>query len=132
MKDTPEMERPIGPLEGLSVRRERKWGLIGGAIGAAFGLGSALIAVYVEGASWWSSTAPYPAFFARPRLLAYDEYLLGGLIVGGVLAVTAALAAKRSRFPRTDAFGAALGGAILTLLCGVLLFTRLVAIAGAR
>ena len=62
------------------MRRERRWGLLGGLIGAMFGIGSALIAVYVEGASWSSST-PYPHFFANQRLLTYDYFLVSALLV---------------------------------------------------
>jgi hypothetical protein len=40
---------------GTSPARERRWGVIGGILGGLYGLGSALIAVFVEGASWWSS-----------------------------------------------------------------------------
>jgi len=65
---------------GVSMRRERHWGLFGGLVGAVFGLGSALIAVYVEGASWWSSSTPYPQFFTRHRPLTYDYFLAMALL----------------------------------------------------
>ena len=113
------------------MRRERRWGLLGGLIGAMFGIGSALIAVYVEGASWSSST-PYPHFFANQRLLTYDYFLVSALLVGALFQISALWAARTGRYPRTDAFGGSLVGMILMLLAGVLLFTRLVAIAHAR
>jgi hypothetical protein len=125
-------QRALDAAQGVSVARERMWGLIGGGLGALVGVGSALIAVYVEGANWGSSSSPWPEFFTHPRLLVYDGFLLATVAVGAALTVIAAIAARLSRFPRSDAFGAALGGAILTLLGGVLLFTRIVAIGSAR
>jgi hypothetical protein len=123
-----DVDRPVERGAGVSTRRERRWGLIGGLVGAAFGLGSALIAVYVEGASWWSSSTPYPKFFADHRLLSYDHFLAGALIVGALFQTTVLWTARVGRYPRTDTFGGALIGTILMLLAGVLLFTRLVAI----
>jgi len=117
---------------GVSRRRERRWGLLGSLTGAMFGIGSALIAVYVEGASWWSSSTPYPHFFANHRLLTYDYFLVSALLVGALFQIGALWTARTGRYPRTDTFGATLVGMILMLLAGVLLFTRLVAIAHAR
>ena len=114
------------------MRHERRWGLFGGLIGAVFGIGSALIAVYVEGASWWSSSTPYPQFFANNRLLAYDYFLVSALLVRALFQIGALWTARTGRYPRTDTFGGTLVGMILMLLAGVLLFTRLVAIAHAR
>jgi hypothetical protein len=124
-------DRPVERGAGVSMRRERHWGLFGGLVGAAFGPGSALIAVYVEGASWWSSSTPYPQFFARHRLLTYDYFLALALLVGAVFQIGALWTARTGRYPRTDAFGGTLVGTILMLLAGVLLFMRLVAIAHA-
>lgn len=126
------VNRPAERGAGVSGRRERHWGLFGGLVGAVFGLGSALIAVYVEGASWGSSSTPYPQFFARQRLLVYDYFLASALIVGALFQIGALWTARTGRYPRTDTFGGALVGTILMLLAGVLLFTRLVAIAHAR
>ena len=113
------------------MRRERQWGLFAGIVGAIFGLGSALIAVYIEGARWWSSSRPYPQFFARHALLTYDYFLACALIVGAMFQIGALWTARTGRYPRTDAFGGTLVGMILMLLAGVLLFTRLFAIARA-
>ena len=124
-------DRPVERGAGVSMRRERHWGLLGGLVGAVFGLGSALIAVYVEGASWWSSSRPYQQFFGRHRLLTYDYFLVSALIVGAVFQIGALWAARIGRYPRTDAFGGSVVGTILMLLAGVLLFMRLVAIAHA-
>jgi hypothetical protein len=41
----------------MAAQRERIWGLAGGAIGAAFGISSALIAMVVDGAPASSSMA---------------------------------------------------------------------------
>ena len=119
-------DRPAGPEAGLSARRERMWGVLGGAVGAAFGVGAALIAVYVEGAPWTSSS-PYPAFFSVRRLLAFDIFLLCGVLAGLIFSITALLLARFGPYPRTDGFGALLG-AILSTLGGTILFVRLVAL----
>jgi hypothetical protein len=125
-------DRPVERSAGVSLRRERQWGLFGSLIGAVFGIGSALIAVYVEGASWWASSTLYPQFFANRRLLTYDYFLASSLLVGAVFQIAALWTARTGRYPRTDTFGGTLVGMILMLLAGVLLFTRLVAIAHAR
>jgi hypothetical protein len=122
----PLSETPIGLGEGVSSRRDRMWGLIGGILGAAVGVGSAAIAIFVEGANAYQSS-PYP-FFAKRQLLAYDVFLAGMIGVGAALAIGAIVLARRSRFPRTDAMGGALAGTILMLLGSALVFTRLVAV----
>jgi hypothetical protein len=122
------VDYPMERSAGVSLRRERQWGLLGGLVGALFGLGSALIAVYVEGASWWSTSASYPQFFAHHRLLTYDYFLAGALIVGALFQIGALWTARTGCYPRTDTFGGTLVGMILMLLAGVLLFTRLIAI----
>ncbi len=120
-------DRPAEPGIGLHPRRERVWGVVGGVVGAAFGVGSALIAVYVEGAPW-SSSSPYPAFFSARRLLAFDVYLLFGLLVGLAFSTAGFLFTRFGRYPRTDGYGATLLGAILSALGGTILFARLVAV----
>src|SRR5947207_4235150 len=60
------VDRPVKRSAGVSMRRERRWGLFGGLVGAVFGLASALIAVYIEGASWWSPSATLPAVLCTP------------------------------------------------------------------
>jgi len=125
-------DRPVERGAGVSMRRERQWGLFGGLVGAVFGIGSALIAVYVEGASWWSSSTPYPQFFAHHRLLTYDYFLVSALLAGALFQIGALWTAQMGRYPRTDTFGGTLVGMILMLLAGMLLFTRVIAIAHAR
>lgn len=112
---------------GTSPARERRWGLIGGTLGALYGLGAALIAVYVEGAPW-RSPGPYPAFFATPRLLVFDVYLGSALATGVGFLVAALVLARLSRYPRTDASGALVVGLVLGLTSGAILFARLVAV----
>ena len=121
------IETPMSTNEGLSSRRDRRWGWAGGILGLAVGLGSATIAVFVEGANALESS-PYPPFFATRRLLTYDIFLAIVTVIGALLAIATIVLAKRSRFPRTDAAGAAIGGLVLMLLGASLLFTRLVAV----
>jgi ABC-type Mn2+/Zn2+ transport system permease subunit len=103
------------------------WGWIGGALGVAVGLGSAAIAIFVEGANAYQSS-PYPPFFTKRQILAYDAFLGVVVVVGAAFGIAAMVLARRSRFPRTDALGAALAGTILMVLGSALLFTRLVAV----
>jgi hypothetical protein len=124
---TVDHDQPADPMAGLAARRERMWGLVGGGLGAIFGVGSALIAVYVEKSPWFTA-GPYPEFFTSRRLLAYDQFLLAELVVGFAFTIAGGLAARFGRYPRTDGFAASLVGAILSALAGTLLFTRLVAV----
>jgi hypothetical protein len=120
-------ETPVGPADGRSGRHDRRWGVLGGLLGAAVGVGSAAIAVFVEGADPWQSS-PYPSFFATREVLSYDVFLAAVIVVGAVLGIATMVLARRSRFPRTDAMGAALTGTILMLLGSALLLARLVAV----
>jgi hypothetical protein len=120
-------EQPVDLSAGLSPARERRWGLIGGAAGALAGTTCALVAVYVDGASWLES-GPYPAVFREPRLLAVDVCLLAFIVLGLCFSAAGLVSARRSPFPRTEAYGAGLIGALLSALGGVILFTRLVAL----
>lgn len=119
--------REIGREAGTSPARERRWGLIGGTVGSLYGVGSGLIAIFVEGAPWWP-TGTYPAFFATPRLLVFDVYLVSALATGVGFLVAALVLARVSRYPRTDASGALLTGLVLALTSGAILFTRLLAV----
>ena len=121
-------EVPVAPGVGVSAKRDRMWGLLGGVLGVAVGVGSAAIAVFVEGADLWASSAPYPPFFAKRQLLAYDVFLAFVMFVGVAIAVTGILLTRRGSYPRTDALGALLASAVLTALGGALLFTRLIAV----
>ena len=123
----PLIETPVGLGEGVSSRRDQMWGWIGGILGAVVGVGSAVIAIFVEGANAYQSS-PYPPFFAKRQVLAYDGFLAVLVGVGAAFAIAAIVLARRSRFPRTDAMGSALAGTILMLLGSALVFTRLIAV----
>lgn len=121
------LETPISTRDGISGRRDRRWGWVGGVVGLAVGLGSAAIAVYIEGANALESS-PYPPFFTTRRLLAYDVFLAAMVAVGALFLIAAIMLAKRSRFPRTDAAGGTIIGLVLMSLGAALLFSRLAAV----
>jgi hypothetical protein len=102
--------------------------VIGATLGALYGLGAALIAVYVEGAPWWSPGL-YPAFFTTRRVLTFDLFLGSALAMGVGFLVAALALARRSRYPRTDVSGALVVGLVLSLTSGAILLARLVAVA---
>ena len=62
----PAHDRPAEPMVGLAARRERIWGLAGGAIGASFGIGLAAIAMLVAGRP--CTIAPAADYVTRPLL----------------------------------------------------------------
>ena len=103
------------------------WGWTAGIAGVVVGVGSAAIAILVEGANA-SQSSPYPPFFIKRELLAYDVFLVLVVAVGALFGVAALGLARRSRFPRSDALGAGLLGTILMLLGSVLLVLRLIAV----
>ena len=121
------METPIAATEGVSRRRDRIWGWTAGIAAAIVGVGSAAVAIFVEGANAYQSS-PYPPFFTKRQLLAYDVFLVLVVAVGAMFGVAALGLARHSRFPRTDALGAGLLGTILMLLGSALLVTRLIAV----
>jgi hypothetical protein len=127
---TPGLERPADPSTGLSAPRERVWGLVGGLVGGLAGAGSLVLSWLVPGVTLRDlAAAPYPAFFARREIIALDYYFLA-LVLAGLGFLGGALVYLRAgRYPRTDGFGAALLGAILSALGGVVLFIRVWAIA---
>jgi len=117
----------LGREAGTSPARERRWGMIGGTLGSLYGVGAALIALLVEGAPWWP-TGTYPPFFATPRLLTFDVYMIAALVTGVGFLVAALALARLSRYPRTDASGALVLGLVLGLTSGAILLTRLLAV----
>ena len=127
METNPPLERALSREEGSSATRERRWGWIGGVVGSLVGVGSAAVAILVDGAPLYES-GPWPAIFRETRLLAMDVYLLSMLVVGASFSITALLQARRSAFPRTDGFGAGLVGTLLMILAGLILFTRVLAL----
>jgi hypothetical protein len=124
-------ERAIAPEEGLSGGRERRWGLIGGVGGPLIGLGAAAVAVLIDGASPREG-GPWPSVFREPRLLAIDVYLLAVLVGGVAFSVAALLSARRGSYPRTDAYGAGLVGALMTTLAGLIFFIRILVLTGGK
>jgi hypothetical protein len=129
MMSTP-LDRPAEPSAGFSAHRERTWGLLGGAVGALAGTGSFAISWLVPGVSLNQLTAlPYPPFFSSGVMLALDYYFLALVLVGLAFLAVALVYLRTGRYPRTDGYGAALVGAILSGLGGVVLFMRVWAIA---
>jgi hypothetical protein len=121
------MDSPVDRSSGTSSSRERKWGFIGGLAGAAVGIGSAAIAVGIDGASFYE-TGPYPRIFRSGEILALDLYLLAVLLAGASFSAAALVFARSSPYPRTECYGAGLTGLILSLLAGLILFIRLMAL----
>lgn len=113
---------------GLSPRRERFWGLVGGFVGSLAGVGAALVAVFLDGSAWTEAGRLYPTIFERHEFLVLDFYLLGMLCVGAALSGFGLFYARTSPFPRTDAYGGGLIGELLMVLGGLVLFVRLVAL----
>lgn len=123
----PPEARAVERAAGLSDSRERRWGWLGGVIGSLVGVGAALVAVVLDGAFWYEA-GPFPSVFRERRLLAIDVYLLGSVVVGLGFSLAALLQARRSPFPRSDAYGAGLLGALLSVLGGAILFVRVLAL----
>lgn len=94
------------------------------------GVGSFLVPWLLEGTpphQLWGT--PYPPIFARRSIMALDYYYFLGLVgVGLVFLEGAVVALRKSRFPRTDGAAAALLGAVLCALGGIVLFARLWAV----
>ncbi len=124
------MDSSIERSAGLSASRERKWGVIGGLTGTVVGVGSAAVAVGIDGASFYE-TGLYPRIFQSKDILALDLYMLAVLLGGASFSAAALVFARRSPYPRTESYGAGLMGLILSLLGGLILFTRLMALLGA-
>jgi hypothetical protein len=119
--------QPVERSAGVNAARERRWGWIGGTAGALAGVGSAFVAVLLDGASWFEA-GPYPSVFRQPRLLALDVYLASMLAAGLAFSLIGLFHARRSPYPRSDAYGAGLLGTILGVLAGAILLLRVVAL----
>jgi vacuolar-type H+-ATPase subunit I/STV1 len=117
------------PSSGLSLRRERFWGLIGGIVGSIVGSGGFLIAWLIQNEAWGDMvTSPYPVFFRRREMMPLDFYFLALVFAGLLFMLIALIHIRSGAYPRTDGFGAALVGTILSALGGVILFLRLWAV----
>ncbi len=115
------VDRPQENWTGLSARRERIWGVAGGVLGSMAGAGSFLIAKYVQKEPW---SQLYPGFLQRRELVPLDFYFLGLLVSGFCFLSFALFLIRRSRYPRTDGYGAALVGTIFISLGAAILFLR--------
>ena len=123
------MDVPIGQLAGVSLRRERMWGIVGGIIGALVGAGGLVVVFFVRDVPLRDLLgAPYPPVFTRRAMISLDYYFVGLVALGLVFLELGIVALRKSRYPRTDAAGAALVGTVLCALGGVVLFTRLWAV----
>src|SRR5207245_4836066 len=73
MNDAQAFDSPVEPPAGRSSRRERRWGLIGGLLGAGVGLASFLIAAVIQGEPLRDlSGSPYPPVFTKRRMMPLD------------------------------------------------------------
>jgi len=124
----PEAQREMPIKNGSNRSHEKFWGLIGSVIGAVAGIGSALIAVFLDGADWTAKTTPYPEIFTKREILSYDIFLLALLVIGAFFSAAGLYFARRSVFPRSNVFGANLIGLLLMLLAGIMLFLRVIAL----
>ncbi|MEX2457928.1 MAG: hypothetical protein WD770_02960 [Actinomycetota bacterium] len=131
------MDVPIGPDHdvpaerdaGRNAPRERRWGVIGGLTGSAFGVLAFVVAARFDHAPLADMIgSPYPPFLQARRILSFDWFLLSGLAVGSAFLVYGLVALHTGRYPRSDAYGSVLTGAILSALSGAILFTRLWAV----
>jgi hypothetical protein len=127
MKPVLLTEEPVDRMGGLSPSRERRWGIIGGTVGPIVGIGSALVAVGIDGVPWYSS-GPYPEVFAEHRLLALDVYMMFVFLAGLGFSTAGAIYSRRSPYPRSDAFGAGLLGTILMGISGFIFLSRVFAL----
>jgi hypothetical protein len=123
------MDVPVGQMAGVSGRRERIWGVVGGLIGSLVGVGGLLVTLLVQETPFrelWG--APYPPLFTRRSMIPLDYYFVGLVALGLVFLEGGVLALRKSKYPRTDGAGAALVGTVLCALGGVVLFVRLWAV----
>ena len=122
-------DHPIESAAGLSGRRERFWGIVGGSVGSAAGIGAFAIAWLVQGASLGElSGAPYPPLMTRRAMMPLDYYFLALIVFGLAFLGSGLVATRFGRYPRSDGFGATLLGTILCALGGIVLFMRLWAV----
>ena len=123
------MDVPVGQAAGVSGRRERVWGIVGGIIGSLVGIGGLLIAFVVQGTPIRELLgAPYPPVFRQHTMIALDYYFVGLVALGLAFLEGSVVALRLSRYPRTDGGGAAILGTVLCALGGVVLFARLWAV----
>ena len=127
MSPVPIEDSPVDRKAGMSPSRERLWGLVGGIVGPVVGVGAGVIAIAVDGIPWYTSGL-YPLIFTEQRLLALDAYMILVFLVGVGFATAGAVYSRKSLYPRSDGFGAALLGTILMGVSGLVFFVRLLAL----
>jgi heme/copper-type cytochrome/quinol oxidase subunit 1 len=122
------MDVPVGQLVGLSGRRQRLWGLVGGLIVSLVVAGTVLVPWFVQGTPLRELWGAYPPLFKKRAMIALDYYCIGLVGLGLVFLEGAIVALRASRFPRTDGAGAALLGTVLCAVGALVLFARLWAV----
>jgi hypothetical protein len=127
MRNEPQpLDSPVEPPAGISSSRERRWGIVGGLVGAGVGVGSLLIAWAIQGEPLRDlSGSPYPPLFTRRTMMPLDYYFLAVFLVGTGFLAAAVFVARRGRYPRSDGFGAVLIGTVLSTVAGLVFFIRL-------
>ena len=129
LQDPAFRDQPIDRASGVSLHRERLWGLVGGLVGSLAGIGSFGVAWLVPGASMREMAgSPYPPLLARRETIALDFYFLAIVLLGMAFLISALVLVRRGRYPRTDGYGALFMGGLLAVLGGVILFVRVWAI----
>jgi len=122
-------DSPLNHSAGLSARRDRRWGVLGGVLGATAGGGAFLVASFIQREPWREmASAPYPAFFSRREIMPIDLYFFAWFLIGTGFLLAALVLIRIGRYPRTDGGGAALAGTIFSALGGTILFLRLWAV----
>ena len=122
-----ETGQEVGREAGISPGRGRRWACSAGSWEPSTAWEARSSRSWSKGRRGWSM-GPYPAFFATPRLRVFDAYMASALVIGIGFLIAALVLARVSRYPRTDAGGALIGGLVLALTSGAILFTRLLAI----
>ncbi|HZA13507.1 MAG TPA: hypothetical protein VE618_03385 [Myxococcaceae bacterium] len=129
MIHTHASEFPVDRFAGTSWRRGRLWGGIGGFLGSVVAVGSFALALLIQGEPLSALVGtPYPPIFGRRTVMLVDYFFVAVLVLGFCFLVVGALMARWGRYPRSDGFGAALTGAILSSVAGGVLFLRLWAV----
>ena len=122
------MEVPVGEAAGVNLRRAQLWGVLGVLIACLVIVGGLLVLVHVQGTPFRDLWGTPPPLLTRRAMITLDYYFLGMVGLGLVFLEGAVLALRASRYPRTDAAGAALVGTLLCAVGSVVLFVRLWAV----
>lgn len=121
----------MDPKAGVSIRREKFWGLVGGLAGCLVGGGGFLVAALVDEAPMSSMMgSPLPPMVYERHGLALDHFWFLTALIGGAILLYGGFKVRLGPHPRSDGFGAMLVGGLLTLLPAILLYFRLRAVLG--